>query len=225
MKDNQKIQRYIIAFNRHSKLAQWGERALARRFYNGLPDRLQDGLSNLPGGKPTKLSDLRIQAMALDGRYWERRSEIDRKNKANTSKPASTSTSSKPASTPTTSGSSQTTNGNRPSNPTNNGSSSGKGKSASTSNTPSVSSAPDRSKYADKLDSNGKLTSAERTRRLKDKLCLFCGLAGHQLKDCRKRAAQSSARAATVNDAKSTSNPTPTPAPKTGTPAASGSGK
>jgi hypothetical protein len=40
---------------------------------------------------------------------------------------------------------------------------------------------------ADKLGPDGKLTSAERKRRIKKKLCLYCGEPGHKVSNCNKR--------------------------------------
>lgn len=50
---------------------------------------------------------------------------------------------------------------------------------------------------ADKLGKDGKLTSEERERRMKEKLCLYCGKAGHKAPECDKAAA-AKARAVTV---------------------------
>ena len=38
-----------------------------------------------------------------------------------------------------------------------------------------------------KLDKSGKLTAAERDRRTKNNLCLFCGEKGHKIADCNKQ--------------------------------------
>src|SRR5882724_8756230 len=84
----------------------------------------------------------------------------------------------------------------------NSGSTQGKGSSSEQkkSTTPDLSS---------KLGKDGKLTPQERQRRLDNKLCLFCGTAGHIAKDCPKSSlASAKARASKSEQDKSTSSGT-----------------
>ena len=73
MKPTQRITKYIIEFNRYSTVTGWDNRALRHQFYRGLPARINDEVSRI--GKPTRLSELRILAQSIDGRYWEHEEE------------------------------------------------------------------------------------------------------------------------------------------------------
>jgi hypothetical protein len=178
MKHDQRIQLYMVQFNRWATLAQWGDRALTRRFYIGLPNRLKDALYNLPGGKPNTLANLRIQAMTLDARYWERKAELTQSPAPsgallNSSGPRATSTRAPAAIAPSTPVQTSVRN--------------------ATPQTPTARQIPG-------VGSDGKLTVEERQRRISNNLCLFCGNAGHVVKDCRKRTSAMNARASRVNE-------------------------
>lgn len=69
-----KATRYTLEFNHYARRTGWNESALARRYYQGLPDRLKDELARL--GKPTNLRALQDFVCVLDQRYWERLSEL-----------------------------------------------------------------------------------------------------------------------------------------------------
>jgi hypothetical protein len=129
----------------------------------------------LRGGKPTTLAEIRYKAQDADDIYWAMKDEAAQEIKAATG-------TSKP---PTTSKGS----GNRP------------------ATSSKQSSAPPPGKpnpLANKLDNSGKLTVTERDRRIKEKLCLYCGLPGHIRANCPKATA-ASARAVTAEQ-KSTSD-------------------
>ena len=167
MTDGQRITKYVVEFNRiASQIRGYGEGALRHHFYNGLPDRIKDEISRV--GKPTTLSDLRQLAQAIDARYWERKSEVSRQTKP-TSAPSVLRNS--PNTTPTVSKDTKES----------------KGKAATTSgasaNNPDLTS---------KLGKDGKLTTVERKHCFDNKLCMFCGLAGHMAKDCPKSTSRAS---------------------------------
>jgi hypothetical protein len=188
MKENHRITKYNVDFARLAAQCEWGEAALRYQYYRGLPARIKDEISRI--GKPVLLSGLRKLAQDIDGRYHERRSEISRENpkpsKPDSSKPASEQQQSKPSS----------------SNPPTSGKSSDKKpdhseRAAAKSNTPRPSAPASRSpELQGKLGKDGKLTQEERQRRFDNKLCMFCGGAGHIAKDCNKKNAK--ARAATT---------------------------
>ena len=192
MRDNQRITRYIVDFNRYAAQIGWGNSALRHRFYSGLPARLKDEVSK--AGKPKTLSELRSLAQMLDHRYWERDAEIKRENARKT---RITNT----PSSATTSNQTPSPNSNRSSNTRT---------TASTNKTGNTSTSADKPKQpapdlASKLGKDGKLTTVERTRRLANNLCLFCGSTGHSVKDCTKAtssSAKAKARAAKVADSK-----------------------
>jgi hypothetical protein len=199
MRDGQRIIKYTTEFNKLAAKVDWGESALNRRFYKGLPARLKDEISR--AGKPARLSQTRLLAQKIDSRHWERETEIQRERKASgkTSNQPSTSSSNqtyksdkKPAqSAPTTSnkGSSSSSFTPRSNNNNNNASASSSGQKK----------APDLST---KLGKDGKLTPEERQRRFNLNLCMFCGLFGHRASDCPKAAAAKKARAAKTAEPK-----------------------
>ncbi|KAG6328423.1 hypothetical protein ID866_10665 [Astraeus odoratus] len=143
-------------------------------FYNRLPDHIKDEITCI--GKPPRLVDLHTMAQGIDARYWECKSEITHQAKTN---PQSSSSSKQ-----SLSGGSSSKQPN-PSSSTSSLSSTGKGKNPQhpSSSTPksSDSSTPDLSGV---LGKDGKLMAMEHLHRIKNALCLFCGLPGHSAKDC-----------------------------------------
>jgi hypothetical protein len=160
MKDGQRVNKYVVEFNRLStQVRGYGEGALRHHFYNGLPDRIKDEVSRV--GKPSTLLGLRSLVQDIDARYWERKSEISRQTKPTSVAPPPSKTTDSSHSADPRSPSSTIT--------------------AKTS-TPRTT-APD---LTNKLGADGKLTSAERTRRFELKLCMFCGGPGHKADACDK---------------------------------------
>jgi hypothetical protein len=97
MKDGQRINKYIVEFNRHAlQVRGYGEGALRHHFYQGLPDRIKDKISRC--GKPSSLWDLHDLSQSIDACYWERKSKISCQAKPtpSSSKPAE-KTAEKPA--------------------------------------------------------------------------------------------------------------------------------
>ena len=204
MRENQRILKYNVEFNRLSILTGWKGPILKHRYYTGLAERIKDVIGQQ--GKPADLAELKSVAHAIDARHWERLREKTR----NDSK------------TPQKSDNKTNSNGNKSDNKSNNGSSSLKNKSnGSTSNSnnnngnnnksakPSTSATSGNSgnsgnsanPIADKLGKDGKLSADERQRRFDNDLCLYCGIAGHKTKDCKKAAAsKTKGRAAQVQD-------------------------
>jgi len=171
MKDAHRVTRYIVDFNRlASQVQDYGDGALRRLFYSGLPDRLKDEIARV--GKPLTLHGLRALCQEIDARYWERKDEISRTTK------------SQPTSSPT-----------KPSNSGGNSSTSASGSSKTTSNQSSSGSRPD---LTNKLGKDGKLTADERKRRLDNNLCMFCGGTGHFANNCPKKTKKAKARAAAI---------------------------
>src|SRR3954451_24397473 len=56
MKDNQKITKYLVEFNRIAARLQWGNAALRHAFYWGLPSCVKDEISH--SGKSTTFTGL-----------------------------------------------------------------------------------------------------------------------------------------------------------------------
>ena len=75
MKEGQKINKYIVEFNRLAgQVHDYGNGALRHIFYSSLPNRIKDEISRI--GKPRTLDGFCILAQTIDARYWERKSEI-----------------------------------------------------------------------------------------------------------------------------------------------------
>ncbi|KIO09187.1 hypothetical protein M404DRAFT_22375, partial [Pisolithus tinctorius Marx 270] len=134
-------------------------------------------------GKPSTLAQLRELTQTIDARYWEHKAEISSTTKSTSDKSQSSNSDNK---TKLSSLSSSTPKSDAK----------GKGKQKH----------PPKSNIAHLLGKDGKLTSAERQRRMKNNLCLFCGEAGHSAKDCPK----STSRAAKACAATAGTLPTPT---------------
>jgi len=184
MKDAHRVTRYIVDFNRlASQVQDYGDGALRRLFYSGLPDRLKDEIARV--GKPLTLHGLRALCQEIDARYWERKDEISRTTK---SQPTSSPTK------PSNSGGNSSNSGQEKSkagNPSNSAS----GSSKTTSNQSSSGSRPD---LTNKLGKDRKLTADERKRRLDNNLCMFCGGTGHFADNCPKKTKKAKARAAAI---------------------------
>jgi hypothetical protein len=71
MGEKQHIQKYLVCFNKLSQLTGWNSLALQKVFYDGLPERIQIKLRDLPGSKPTTLDVLKISAQSIDASHWE----------------------------------------------------------------------------------------------------------------------------------------------------------
>jgi len=184
MKDAHRVTRYIVDFNRlASQVQDYGDGALRRLFYSGLPDRLKDEIARV--GKPLTLHGLRALCQEIDARYWERKDEISRMTKTQ-----STSSPTKPSN----SGGNSSNSGQEKSK-AGNSSSSVSGSSKTTSNQSTTGSRPD---LTNKLGKDGKLTADERKRRLDNNLCMFCGGTGHFADNCPKKTKKAKARAAAI---------------------------
>jgi len=168
MRKGQCINKYIVEFQRLAlQVRGWGDGALCRQFYNGLPAHIKDEISCM--GKPATLSEFKTLAQTIDARYWERKGEISRETKSSSPNPPKLSTSDHTSSHPSGSGNHR----------------SGQNKSAKPTSA-STSSAPKAPDLNTKLCKDGKLTAEEHQRRLDKKLCLFCGRPGHTARDCTK---------------------------------------
>jgi hypothetical protein len=189
MKDSHRIPRYTVEFNQLAVLCQWGDRALAHRFYSGLPDRIKDDLARIPGGRPHALHLLRVSVQDSDNRYWERKAERDRDHRFVQDKSASTS-----------GGGKKTKDSKSDTKVSSSGSTSKSTSVAVTVKTPSASTSDRQKDYKDKLGADGKLNATERQRWIDGKLCMFCGKAGHIAADCRKKQASSNARATALEE-------------------------
>jgi hypothetical protein len=181
MCEGQCINKYVVEFQRLAlQVHRWGDGALRRQFYNGLPAHIKDEISRM--GKPATLSEFKTLAQTIDARYWEHKGEISRETKSSSSNPLKPSTSDRANSHLSRSRNHR----------------SRQNKSAKHTSTSTLS-APKAPDLNTKLGKDGKLTAEERQRRLDKKLCLFCGGPGHTARDCTKSTScAAKGRAATV---------------------------
>jgi hypothetical protein len=181
MRDNQHIAKYSTEFYRLAAEVQWDDASLRRRFYKNLPARIKNEICRI--GKPRTLHEMRDLAQSVDHRHWEREDEICQENSGKRNSPPNGGN-----------------NGNNSNNSGNSGKSPEKKKQKTTSsfNTQTSASNTTASKpapppdYANKLGKDGKLTAEERSRRILNKLCLFCGLASHNAANCPKSSSNAS---------------------------------
>jgi hypothetical protein len=180
MRENQRILKYNVDFNRLAVQTGWNDSVLRHRYYTGLAERIKDIMGQQ--GKPPTLPEMKSLAQAIDSRHWERLREKSRSDKPQ----------SKPDNRP-------------PSKPDNKStpSENKKHNSGSTSNnnkqTPKPSSVPS---IADKLGKDGKLNTSERQRRIDNNLCLYCGGTGHKADECKKSSSSASKAKARAVQAK-----------------------
>ena len=78
MKPGDKIATYNVEFMWYAAQLNWGDSVLCHRFYQGLPNRLQDPIANREQGKPNSFQAMYQLAIIFDNRYWERNRERDR---------------------------------------------------------------------------------------------------------------------------------------------------
>jgi hypothetical protein len=185
MNSDERINWYNLRFNRYAICTGWDNQALCYRYYEGFSDRLKDAITS--EGKLKTFEKMRTLAIKRDQRYWERQGE----RKKSDLRPQKSESSSHQLSASAQSSSS----GSCFSNQKKSDNSKAKASSASSSLAPNF--------LDEKLGKDGKLTEAERTRRMENNLCLFCGIAGHHAKDCKKAMkAQAASAPAETPDAK-----------------------
>ena len=188
MRDSQKIATYLVEFNALATILDWNDAALRHHFYNGLPGRLKDEVSR--DGKPTDLNRMRIKAQLCDARHWERRAEITRESTMGhpsrppfEPRPSSSSPAHAHRQQPTKPPYKKHSD-NRPSfQPTHSSSQAPPAYRPSTSGPPAHSSKP-KEDLSKKLGKDGKLTPAERQRRIDAGTCLWCDKPGHKANVC-----------------------------------------
>src|ERR1700720_4448167 len=122
-------------------------------------------------GKPDTLSQLRLMAQSIDGRYWEREEETRRERNSQPSEKK-----------PKKSSNQQSSSNNSKKDCKNNA----KKNQSSNQGSSSSNSKKKNPILSDKLGKDGKLTQAECTCRFNNNLCLFCGGVGHTANECPK---------------------------------------
>jgi len=185
MKPGDKISIYNMDFMHYASQLGWGNSVLCHRYYQGLPNRIQDSISTQEQGKSTSFQDMYALAMTIDHRYWERDHERHRARQAE--KEALKSHSQKQGKA-STSGSVMAFQSKANPSPV---ASSTKNPSSKPSLFPAPKKQPNTPwvDLSSKLANNGKLISDERKKRLENNLCLYCGAGDHKLDSCPKKQA------------------------------------
>ena len=70
MRENQRILKYNVDFNRFAVQTGWDDGVLRHRYYAGLAERIKDIMGQQ--GKPPTLAEMKTLAHSIDSRYWER---------------------------------------------------------------------------------------------------------------------------------------------------------
>src|SRR6202045_3401274 len=197
MRNDQKLTKYTISFNRFTAIVHWDEYVLQQQFYKGLASHIKDKLAHV--NCADMLRRLHEQASAIDSHYWAWQQEISRdsikalmpnNNKKETSdnskssNPTGTTKSDKPLDKHLMNpGSNSGTSRSKPAGNSGNSSDSGEAK---------------KPHLEGKLGADGKLTPEECQQHFDNNLCLFCGAAGHKANKCCKRTSWANANAARV---------------------------
>jgi len=182
MKPGDRISTYNVDFMRYASQLGWRNSVLCHCYYQGLPNRIQNPISIWEQGKPTSFQDMYALAITINHHYWERDHEHHHARQVEKEAFESHSQKQGKASTSGLVTASQ--------NKANLSS-----VALSTKNLPSKSSLSPASKkqpntpqvdLSSKLASNGKLTSDECKKHLKNNLCLYYGAGDHKLDSCPK---------------------------------------
>ena len=177
MKPGNKISTYNVDFMYYASQLDWGNSILCHRYYQGLPNQIQNSISTQKQGKPTSFQDMYTLVMTINHHYWERDCECHHARQVEKEALESHSQKQRKAST---SGSVMAFQ-----------SKANLSLAASSTKNPSSKSSPSPTPkkqpntpwvdLSSKLASNRKLTSDERKKHLKNNLCLYCSIGDHKL--------------------------------------------
>ena len=183
MKSGDKISTYNMDFMYYVSQLGWGNSILCHRYYQGLPNRIQDPISTWEQGKPTSFQDMYALAMTIDHRYWERDRERHRARQAEKEALESHSRKQGKASTSSSVMASQSKTNPSPV------ASSAKNPSSKPSPFPTPKKQPNTLwvDLSSKLASNSKLTSNKHKKYFENNLCLYCGTEDYKLDSCPKK--------------------------------------
>lgn len=210
MKESDRASKYCVRFQQLASQTAWDEAALRYFFRKGLAARIKDALSLTR--EETTLVLFKAQVLRVDARYWRRQTEKKREqgHSGSSSGSGGKGNDGKGGGSGNSGGSGKSSGSGKPK--SGNNSSSNSNSSTSSSSSSSSSSSGNPKPWADKLGKNGKLTQAEKDRRKKNNLCMFCGGGKHSIDNCDKRKASNEARgraASTSTPAAGTSNSGP----------------
>ena len=198
MRSGSHIASYITRFNTHASNTSWNDASLAHRFYQGLPSRLKDEITR--SGRPNNLPALRALAQDLDARYWRREEELKREAAQNKSSGQNKQSSGQQRGNNSGSSNSNSNNSGSSSNKDNRSRQQNSGNQQSSASTSSTSSGNKTDRPKLPVGADGKLTSAEKERRRKNNLCMYCGHKDHTAENCPERKKPARGRAAQTAD-------------------------
>ena len=183
MKSGDKISTYNMDFMYYVSQLGWGNSILCHRYYQGLPNQIQDPISIQEQEKSISLQDMYTLAITIDYCYWERdckcyyarqaekkafKSHFWKQGKASifssTTAPQN-KTNSSPVASPT------------------------KNFSSKSSPSSALKKQPNTLwvDLSSKLASNSKLTSNKHKKYFENNLCLYCGTEDYKLDSCPKK--------------------------------------
>jgi len=183
MKPSDKISTYNVDFIYYASQLGWGNSVLCHRYYQGLPNQIQDPIFTRKQGKPTSFQDMYALVMTINYRYWERDHERYHTRQAEKEALESHSRKQGKAFTSSFAMASQNKANSAPV------ASSAKNPSSKPSLSPAPIKQPNtpRMDLSSKLASNGKLTSDECKKHLENNLCLYCSAGDYKLDSCPKK--------------------------------------
>jgi len=177
MKPGNKISTYNMDFMHYASQLGWGNSVLCHRYYQGLPNRIQNPISTQEQGKPTSFQDMYALTMTINHCYWEQDRECHYARQAEKEALESHSRKQGKASTSSSVMASQSKANLSPAAP------SAKNPSSKPSPSPAPKKQPNTLQVdlSSKLVSNGKLTSDKCKKHLENNLYLYCGAGDHKL--------------------------------------------
>ena len=183
MKPSDKISTYNVDFMHYAFQLSWENSVLCHRYYQGLPNWIQDPISIREQGKPTLFQDMYALVMTINHCYWEQDCKCHYTRQAEKEALESHSWKQGKASTSGSAMASQNKANSAPAalsikNPSSK---------SSLSSTPKKQPNTSWVDLSSKLASNGKLTSDKHKKYLENNLCLYCGARDHKLDSCPKK--------------------------------------
>ena len=205
MEDSHQVSRYVVEFQKWGNLTGYDDTALSSLFYRGLCNRIKDQFALV--GRPSEFTALRDQALRFDQHFWDRQAELARSGAQHLrstafpaydptrparvrSDPSRSSTSTSAASGSTNSGnqSGRTAQNSQTQRPPQSNRSNNSGRNNNSNNNNNSGNAgnnnTNRSAPRDRLTAEGRLMDAERDRRRRLGLCMYCAESGHIYNDC-----------------------------------------
>ena len=182
-------------FMHYASQLDWENSVLFHRYYQGLPNWIQDPISTQEHRKPTLFQDMYALVMTIDHHYWERDYKCQCARQVEKEALKSHSWKQGKAST----SHSATAFQNKVNTPPVAPSSKNPSSKSSLSPAPKKQPNPLQVDLSSKLASNGKLTSDKRKKHLENNLCLYCGAGDYKLDFCPKKQTMVSSKGHSVS--------------------------